>query len=172
MNSTILGNAVRFLFFILIQVIVLKSVSIDINWLEKGMFFIYPLFLILLPINIPRPLLILAGFITGLTVDIFYDSLGVHAATAVLVSYIRMYVLRVYQPAQGYKTEGSPSAFNYGFPWFLAYSATMLIIFLFTYFSISYFSFVYILNIILSTIISFFFTMFLFIVHQLIFKTR
>jgi len=172
MNSQLFGNVVRFIVFLLFQVIVLKSVSIDITWLSQGMFFIYPLFIILLPINIPRPLLILIGFATGLTIDLFYDSLGVHSGTTVLISYVRMYVLRIYQPTQGYKTEGSPSVFNYGFPWFLAYSATMLIIFLFTYFSINYFSFVFILDILTSTIISFFFTMFLFIIHQLIFKTR
>lgn len=172
MNSEVIKNIIRFVLLVLIQVLALKGIKLEYGFLSYVMIFIYPLFIILLPINIPRPLLLLIAFVLGVSIDIFYDSLGVHAATTVFVAFIRMYVLRLLEPNQGYKTEGSPSAHNLGLVWFVPYASCMLFIHLFVYFSIDAFSFVFILDIIIKTILSFIFSIILFVVHQIIFKVN
>lgn len=172
MNSAVLKNIIRFVLLVLIQVLALKGIQFDLGILSHVMFFIYPLFIILLPINIPRPILLLIAFLLGISIDIFYDSLGVHAATTVFVAFFRMYVLRLLEPNQGYKTEGSPSAHNLGLVWFVPYASLMLFIHLFIYFSIDAFSFVFILDIIINTILSFIFSIILLIIHQIIFKVN
>jgi len=172
MNSEILKNTIRFILVVLIQVLALKGIQLEYGFLSNVMIFIYPLFIILLPINIPRPLLLLLAFILGISIDIFYDSLGVHAATTVFLAFVRMYVLRLLEPNQGYKTDGSPSAHNLGLLWFISYASLMMFVHLFVYFSIDAFSFVFILDIIIKTILSFIFSIILFVIHQIIFKVK
>ncbi len=170
MNSTITSNGLRFLILLLIQVLALKGIQLDYSFLRYVVIIIYPLFIILLPINIPRSLLLLLAFLLGISVDIFYDSIGVHAAASVFIAFCRLFILRLLEPTQGYKTEGSPSAHNFGLGWFTTYASIMMIIHLFVYFSIDAFSFVFILDILIKTILSFIFSMLFLIVHQIVFK--
>lgn len=55
--------------------------------------FMYVGFIILLPININRLLLLVVAFFYGLTIDLFYSTLGINAAACVLVAFLRIYVL-------------------------------------------------------------------------------
>lgn len=170
MNSTIGTNSIRFIILLLIQVLALKGIQLSYGFLSYVAIIIYPLFIILLPINIPRTLLILLAFILGISVDIFYDSIGVHAAASVFIAYSRLFILRLLEPTQGYKTDGSPSAHNFGLGWFISYSSIMMIVHLFIYFSIDAFSFVFIFDILIKTILSFIFSMVFLIIHQVVFK--
>jgi len=170
MNSTIGKNTIRFLVLLLLQVLALKGIQLNYGILSYVAIIIYPLFIILLPINISRTLLIILAFILGLSVDIFYDSIGVHAAASVFIAYTRLFILRFLEPKQGYKTEGSPSAHNFGLGWFLSYASIMMVIHLFIYFSIDAFSFVFIFDILIKTILSFIFSMVFIILHQVVFK--
>ena len=170
MNSTITKNSIRFIILLLIQVLALKGVRLEYGFLSYVAIIIYPLFIILLPINIPRSLLLILAFLLGISVDIFYDSIGVHAGASVFIAFCRLYILRLLEPTQGYKTEGSPSAHNFGLPWFISYASTMMLIHLFVYFSMDAFSYVFIFDILIKTILSFIFSMIFLIVHQIVFK--
>lgn len=170
MNTTIRKNGIRFVLLLLVQVLALKGIQLDYSILSYVAIIIYPLFIILLPVNIPRSLLLLLAFFLGISVDIFYDSMGVHAAASVFIAFCRLYILRLLEPTQGYKTEGSPSAHSFGLGWFTTYASIMMFIHLFIYFSIDAFSFVFILDILIKTILSFIFSMLFLVVHQIIFK--
>ena len=170
MNSTIIRHIIRFIVLLLIQVFILKNITFSNSILSHVAIFIYPIFIFLLPINIPRPVLLLVAFALGLSVDLFYDSVGIHAATAVFVAFIRMYILRILEPTQGYKTEGSLSGFNYGMVWFSSYAGILLFIHLFVYFSISAFSFVFFTDIMIKTILSFVLSFLLVFLHPIILK--
>lgn len=172
MNQSVLKLGIRFVILLLIQVLILKGVRLDVGILSNAMIFIYPLFIILLPINTPRVVILILAFILGLSVDVFYDSLGIHAAASVFLAFNRMFVLKLIEPTQGYKTEASPSAHNYGLVWFASYASLMMFVFLFVYFSIDAFSFVFILNILLKTMLSFIVSMVFIIIHQIIFKVN
>lgn len=90
MNNTITLHIVRFISLVLIQVIVLNN----INFLGFINPYIYILFIILYPINNNRILFIFLSFLLGLSVDLFLDSGGVHAAACVFIAYIRPLFLK------------------------------------------------------------------------------
>jgi hypothetical protein len=65
------ANIFRFFFLLLIQGLVLQYIGYKNIYI-----FIYPLFLMLLPLEIPHGLLVLLCFLMGISVDIFYNGFG------------------------------------------------------------------------------------------------
>jgi len=90
MNNIIFKNITRFLFLVLIQVIVFNN----INFLGYINPYIYILFIILYPIKNNRVLFISLSFLLGLAVDLFLDSGGVHATACVTIAYVRPVILK------------------------------------------------------------------------------
>lgn len=170
--NNFLPNIVRFFTFLFLQAFVFKGVDIVWGSFDYIHIIILPLVIYLIPLNMPRSLVVLEAFLLGLGVDMFYDSPGVHAAALTAVGFLRQYVLRILQPHEGYQTNISPSAHNMGFSWFLSYSSILGIIYFFLYFSVERFSYVYIFDIVMSTVFSFIFSMIFILFHQVIFKTK
>jgi rod shape-determining protein MreD len=90
MNSFIINNSLRFVILILVQVLVLNH----INFLGYINPFCYILFIVLYPIHNNRLLFIFLSFLLGLTVDVFSDSGGIHAAACVTIAYLRPIFLK------------------------------------------------------------------------------
>lgn len=90
MNNVITTNSVRFIVLVLAQALVLNN----INFLGYINPYIYILFIILFPIKNNRMLFVFLGFLLGLSVDLFLDSGGVHAAACVTIAYIRPLILK------------------------------------------------------------------------------
>lgn len=90
MNNTITTNIIRFIALVLIQVLVLNH----INFLGYINPYIYILFIALFPIKNNRLLFIFLVFLLGLSVDLFSDSGGIHAAASVTIAYIRPIALK------------------------------------------------------------------------------
>ncbi len=169
MNNVIVTNVVRFVALILLQVLVLQRINLGGEYANFFHIIIYPLFIILLPLRIPHALLVLLGFVAGISVDFFYDSLGIHASAAVFIAFIRPAVLSILAPAKGYNMNFSPTKARFGVAWFLPYAATMMVIYLFFYFSVEVFTFYYLGQIMLRTICSFFLSMLFITVLQFLF---
>ncbi|MEN9611372.1 MAG: hypothetical protein RLZZ628_2186 [Bacteroidota bacterium] len=143
MSSILLRNLFRFIFLMALQILVLKGVNLggaDFNYIT---IFVYPLFLMSLPLNTPPFLMLLIGFLTGLTLDSFYDSIGMHAATCVFMAYIRQWMLNVLEPAGGYKEGVSPTKRNFGFLFFVKYACFFMLLHTLFYFSVEAYTFVY-----------------------------
>jgi hypothetical protein len=68
----------------------------------------------------------LLSFATGLIIDFFSGSPGMHTSATVLAGFIRPYVLRIISPRDGYESGSALSMQIYGFRWFLTY--TLLIV--------------------------------------------
>ena len=90
--------------------------------------FIYIAFILLLPIESNTILLMVLGFIMGFTVDIFYDSLGLHASTLVLVGFLRNFWLARITPQGGYDAGEGPTLAANGVQWFLIYALPIIFI--------------------------------------------
>jgi len=82
--------AVRFIILVLVQVIVLNN----INFLGFLNPYLYILFIILYPIKNNRSLFIFLSFLIGLTIDMFSDSGGIHAAACVTIAFLRPAALK------------------------------------------------------------------------------
>ena len=94
MNNFILKHIVRFIVLITIQVIVLNNV-LFMGYINP---YIYILFLLLLPFDTPRWLILISAFCLGISVDAFQNSMGLHAFSCVLIAYCRRSILHFLLP--------------------------------------------------------------------------
>ncbi len=172
MNNVTLTNIFRFFIFVLIQVFILKNIDLGEGVLNYLLFYIYPLFIILLPSKIPHVYLILLGFLIGISIDLFYNSYGIHASAAVFTAYIRPYVLSFLEPRGGYVSGEGLTKYRYGETWFLQYSAFLLVIHLLFLFSVEAFTFIYIKEILLRTFFSFMGSFLLVIIYIFLFNPK
>lgn len=111
--SDFLRNMVRFCLFILIQVYVLNKVPHLHRYIVPYLYF---LFILWLPFSISRQWLLLIGFMTGLTLDYFSMTPGLHAAACTLVAYVRPFIIGVLTPkdnAEFNYREPSPKAMQW-----------------------------------------------------------
>lgn len=170
MTALIFSHIRRFLFLLILQVIVLRWISFGWEGARYFHVILYPLFIILLPLRTHRIAMLILAFLLGILVDIFYDSPGVHASAIVFIAYIRPYVLSFLKPVEGYNLSFSPTMKRFGLPWFFWYASIMMIAHLFFYFSMEAFTFAYIGSILLKTVLSYLISMgfvmfFMFIVN-------
>ncbi len=124
---------VRFCVIMLIQIFILNKITLQ-WWLQPAGFpifipYVYPLFILLLPFDTSVVTLLILGFITGLTVDIFTGTAGMHACATVLLAYLRTNVLNALlakNPSEYYSQ--SPSIKNMGWMPFLVYSGFLILL--------------------------------------------
>jgi rod shape-determining protein MreD len=117
-------NIVRFIVVVLFQVIVMDNVMISGYMVP----YVYLLFILLMPFETPRGLVLVAGFVLGISIDLFEHTLGLHTAACVLLAYLRPYVLDLLSPRDGYEPDTFPRIHYYGFNWFLKYTLLMVFI--------------------------------------------
>ncbi|UAY52351.1 rod shape-determining protein MreD [Ferruginibacter albus] len=109
--STALKHIVRFIVFILVQVYVLDKVHIHYMITP----YIYFLFILWLPFNMKRSVLMIVAFLLGITLDSFRHNPGFHAAACVLIAYIRPFLINLLIPQEGADTNyQEPSAKSLG----------------------------------------------------------
>ncbi|MFT5751663.1 MAG: rod shape-determining protein MreD [Flavobacteriales bacterium] len=89
MNSILL-NSLRFLSLLIAQIFIFNNLNVFgyINPLP------YVLFLLVFPFTANRSLFIFIAFLTGLTMDVFDNSGGIHAAACLVLAYVRPVVLQ------------------------------------------------------------------------------
>lgn len=104
--SDLIKNIVRLIIFLAVQVYVLNKIPHLHRFVIP---YIYFLFILWLPFSINRFGLLIVGFITGLTLDYFTMTPGLHTAASVLIAYARPFVINVLIPKD-------PSEFNYSEP--------------------------------------------------------
>lgn len=169
MSDVIIINVLRFLGLFLVQVLILINVEINTNYVNL---FIYPLFLLLLPIKIQKNLLLVIAFFLGIAVDMFYDTSGIHAAVCVFIAFIRSAVLSIMQPRGGYETNHAPTKRQFGATWFFQYVGIVLFIYLFLIFLLEAFSFDGFGFTLLKTILSFILSMVLVTIYTYLFNPK
>lgn len=163
-NSEILINAFRFIFLVLLQVLVLNH----INFLGFVNPYLYILFIIVFPLSGNKSLLIFLSFLLGLSIDIFGDSGGVHAAACVFISYIRPAILKfsfgVSYEYNMVKINKVPIAER------LTYISIMVLLHHIVLFTLEIFSFSHILLLLKSTLFSGIFSIILVLCTLLLFS--
>ncbi|NND31923.1 MAG: hypothetical protein HKN76_04975 [Saprospiraceae bacterium] len=172
MERVITRNILRFILLVLLQGLIFHRINpggTDFNYI---LIFIYPLFIMLLPIQIGKALLIFLGFLLGIGVDLFYDSPGLHASAATFTAFIRPFVLGAVQPRGGYKINAVPNQYQFGFNWFVRYSSILLIFHLFWYFIFEAFQFSQIFHVLLKTICSFIASLIFIVIYVFIFNPK
>ncbi len=170
MNKQITTNIIRVVFILLVQVVLLKR-NLTLGEFNYVHLTVYALIIAMFPYNWNRTLVVFLGFCTGLFVDMFYDSPGVHAGATTFIAYARHYVLNWMAPTEGYKNN-SLTAHQLGVPWFFTYMAIIVFLHLIFLYSLDAFSFVYLKEIIFRTVFSFIASLFLVMFGSLIFNPK
>lgn len=157
---------IRFIILAGVQVLVLNNLQLG------GLInpYLYVLFLLTLPVRTPRILMLFIALATGLVIDMFMNTMGMHAAACLLLGFVRPSWLKIMSPRDGYETDAVPGIRKFGFQWFLVYSSVMVLVhhtFLF-YIEVFRFSefFYTFLRVILSSIV----TMILIIISHYLFS--
>src|SRR4051812_19450181 len=96
--SDLIRNAIRFVLLILVQVFVLFHIKPLHHFVVPYIYFLYILWL---PFNMPRMSLLLLSFFYGLTLDYFVSTPGLHAAACVLIAYVRPFIVNILIPQEG-----------------------------------------------------------------------
>jgi rod shape-determining protein MreD len=124
MINSILRFALIFILLLLFQVLLFNNIQFS-GYVNP---YVYIMFILLLPVEIPSWLLLLLSFATGLIIDFFSGSPGMHTSATVLAGFVRPYVLRLVSPGDGYEPGSDPSMMIYGFRWFLTYALLIVLI--------------------------------------------
>lgn len=125
MIGEIISHSIRFIVLIAVQVFLLDHLDV-----ADGMAvpYVYVLFLLMLPFNLNHSTLMLIGYGTGLIMDMFSNTPGMHASACVLLTFVRPYVLRSIAPRDGYEFGLLPRVQHMGLTWFLTYVGIMVLI--------------------------------------------
>ncbi len=80
-----------FLLYLFLQILIVRNLVL----FDYGFCFLYVACLLLMPNEMSQTWLLLLAFATGVIVDTFYNTLGIHAAATVLMAYLRPLIVRV-----------------------------------------------------------------------------
>jgi hypothetical protein len=100
----------------------------------------------------------LLAFLTGITVDVFYDTLGLHALACSVMAFVRTIFISVTVQRDGFDNEPEPRLGIMGFRWFVFYVIILtffhhLVLFTFEAFRVSEFGYT-IIRVLLSALLS------------------
>lgn len=161
-------NIVRFFVLVLFQVLFLKNFSLynlAIPWF-------YVLFILLLPLQTSNFLLFLLSFLLGLSVDMFSNSPGLHAAACTVMAFCRILLIRIITPRDGYEMGMEPGIKGMGLRWFLIYSTVLVLVHHLVLFNLEVFRLNEMVISSVRAISSSVFTIFLIILSQYLFSSK
>lgn len=147
-----LFNIARFILLLAAQVIIFNN----FNFLGYINPYPYILFIILYPVNGNKYGLLAASFLLGLTMDLFCNSGGIHAAACVMLAYFRPSLFKFsFGLSYEYQTVRLNDVLT---PERFSFILLAVIIHHLTLFALEVFTFEFVWNIILRTIVSTLFT--------------
>lgn len=123
MTIEIIRNGLRFVLLILLQVILVQNINLG----AYVILFPYVLFILMLPFETNKHLVLFLSFLLGVVIDFFYDSSGIHTSACTLIGFIRPYVLKYIAPRDGYDIGVSPVVQDMGLEWFIRYAGTLIL---------------------------------------------
>ena len=121
MIQALLKYGLTFIGLLAVQVLVLNNVTL-FHLLHPHIYF---MFLLILPISIPHWGMLLLSFGTGIIMDLFTATPGMHASACVVLGFVRPFFLRIFRPRMGASEELEPHIFSLGLGNYLLYILNM-----------------------------------------------
>lgn len=165
MITDILVLLLRYVILVGVQVTILNNIQLS-GYINP---YLYVLFILLLPVKFPKIPALLIAFVIGLTIDIFTNTIGIHAGASVFMAYTRPFVLKLFSPRDGYDTDASPNIKDLGLQWWIAYSTVLVFIHHFALFYLEAFRFSDFFNTFSRVLLSSVATLILILITQLLF---
>uniref|UniRef100_UPI0032168517 rod shape-determining protein MreD n=1 Tax=uncultured Draconibacterium sp. TaxID=1573823 RepID=UPI0032168517 len=123
MGRILIKYATIFIVLVLVQVLFLNQVQFS-GFANP---YIYILFVMLLPISSPKYVVLILAFLLGLSVDIFSNTLGIHAVATVFIAYLRPLVIRLITNREEDMSD-YPGLKQNGIGWFLYYTTLLVVL--------------------------------------------
>ncbi|WP_462264773.1 rod shape-determining protein MreD [Mucilaginibacter sp.] len=168
MTRILLNNVLRFVVVVFLQVLLLKNIALY-NLTTP---YLYILFILLLPFETPNVMLFLLSFLLGITIDMFYNTPGLHAAACTLLALVRVLFIGITVQKDGFDNEPNPSLSNMGFRWFFTYVLVLTLFHHFALFNLEVFRFSEIQYTLIRFLLSSVFTIFLILITSFLFYRR
>ncbi len=168
MARVLLENALRFILLIFAQVFLFKNVA----YYNLVAPFPYIMFILLLPIKIPNGILFLLAVLCGLTVDTFYDTLGIHMGACVFLALIRIFFFNITLQLEDHEAMATPGVSEMSFRWFFIYVFTLTFLHHFVLFLLEIFSFNNFFSTLSSIFLSCIFTVILILLFEFAFYRK
>ncbi len=124
MINSVLRFSLIIILLILLQLLLFNNIQFS-GFINP---YVYIMIVLLLPSTLPAWLLLLISFLTGLVIDLFMGSPGMHASATLFAGFSRPYVLTIISPRDGYEPGSELSMQTYGLRWFLVYTGIIVII--------------------------------------------
>ncbi len=124
MINSVLRYGLIFILLVLLQVLLFNNIQFT-GYINP---YVYIMFILLLPADIPAWLLLVLSFFTGAVIDFFAGSPGMHSSATVLAGFVRPAVLRIISVRDGYDSATGPSMLSYGLRWFMTYTIIMVLV--------------------------------------------
>ncbi len=162
MIRTIIKYGINLTFLVLLQVLILNRIEY-LGYINP---YLYILFILILPFELPQWAVLLLAFFTGMCIDLFSFTPGVHVSATVFLGFMRNIVLSILEPRDGYEPGSAPSVAAYGWSWFLRYSVLLVFCHHLFLFFVEAFSFNHLDNTLLKAVSSSAFTLVLIVLSQ------
>ncbi|MDP1621804.1 MAG: rod shape-determining protein MreD [Bacteroidales bacterium] len=167
-SRTVFFNIIRFFFLVFFQALILNR--INLGGYINPYFYIY--FILLLPFDTPKWMLLIAAFILGWSVDIFTNTIGLNTAACVMMAFARPFVITAISSGPESLLGDTPSLKNQGLKWFLYYSIILIVIHHFTLFYLEIFRFSEFMTTFIRVLSSSAFTLLLVLISEYILYPR
>jgi rod shape-determining protein MreD len=168
MINSIIRFCLIFIILILLQVLLFDNIQFS-GYVNP---YVYLMFILLLPVEIPSWILLILSFGTGFIIDLFSGSPGMHASATLLAGFVRPYILAIISPRDGYEGRSEPSMLNFGFRWFITYTVLIVIVHHTALFYLEVFRFTDFFRTLLRVMLSSLFTMVFIVVIEFYRKGR
>ena len=163
MLINIIRYGVIFILLILFQGLILNNIELG-GYLNP---FLYVVFILILPFETPKWLVLVLGFVLGITIDSFSSTLGMHTSATVFMAFARGYLLKLIEPRGGYEFNTKPSIQYMGLTWYMLYACVLVLLHHLFLFYIESFKLSQFFSTFGRAIASAFFTMILVLIVQL-----
>lgn len=114
----------RFIIILLIQLLVVNNIELSSSVNP----YIYTSFILLLPIRMKAWQVVILSFLTGMVMDAFSSTPGLHIAATNLMGFMRYYYLRAATTKEDQEGRVIPSISQKGIVWFCFYGFILLFI--------------------------------------------
>lgn len=129
--------------------------------------YVYVMFIIALPLGLPAWAVLIISFFTGLTVDAFSGTMGVHTAATVMAGFVRPYLLSLNITHETSGANSAPSIKNNGLRWYIVFALLMVLVHHVTLFYVEVFQFAGFFRTLLRALLSTIFTTFFIVLLDL-----
>ncbi|MFT4031368.1 MAG: hypothetical protein QM669_03035 [Siphonobacter sp.] len=117
MNRTIFNTSLWVVLYLLLQVFFFRGMIL----FDSTFCFVYIACTLSMSFDTPKSQVLLMAFGTGFFVDLFYNTLGLHAASTVFLAFARPTILRILTPARGYEERTEPLISDMSLRWVISY---------------------------------------------------